>query len=763
MIHLSTRRYSGRVCAAAFFVYVASVGALMAQASSMAQDLAEPVMATIMPQNPDTKAVVEHIEQYQFNLIERGSPSEVLTFPCGTPFPLPTGTFLGWAEGPGELSRLMLLRYQPTKTVAAPHRFWVAVYPAGEVRVEDLTGSAKRGDRKELEVRLIEANPVFEGKLQRGFARRLPYSEIDKPHQMPVGPVISAVYDTASDSYLGLSRPVTASSNKTVLARTTAPAKGKASLVVRVERGAQVIDPKEDDVQVTLRRTDGSVVPPAETVRSAERIYCFWYDIPPGEGTVEVTSSIWWAEPTKVTLSAAQIGSLELRLEPAASLHASIVLPDDAAQAPGALSVLSEGGGVTYRSVGLKDGIPADVTVGGLPRLPVQVRLDFGPWKYVERVDLRPGDATVVLAPDFVHVTGQVTVEDKGVPAKVQFLTVKATAAKEVASEHSTDEEGRFAADLVGNQVQPILLVSVQGREPIWWNVEPPLHDGQVIDINLKGRAIDLKVVDAETGDGVEGAEVWYGWAGESAGGRRASSDSDGLVHLPPAPEADLRVGVRADGYVPATRLIDLENTTDEQVTVPIEKERKGKAVTLLLPGGGPASGAEVGILTSTAMPPSWVGHADGAGTVRLPESADSGVLAARHPQAGVLLADLNMVTDDSTTTLALPASGGALAAAVVDPSGKPAPYAVAVAWIGGYRLSGGGLAWLLKAPGMSLADGSWSAQFLPAQPIALLFCDRSGDAAEGLAACAGGQFDYRRENIAYPWSGVVQVEAVMP
>lgn len=718
--------------------------------------------AVVNAVDSESGETVKDLEAYHACFVERDSPLEVRTFPCAEPFPLPEGDFLFWVEGPGRISSLMILRSRGAPGQTVPHRFTVSVRPAGTV-VAAIQGLEELSPRAgDLELRLLQARPILDGKLTREFARRIPFTESMHPHQMPEGPVIAAIFDHVHNRYERLSRPVNADHERSTTVNLTAPPQDRAALVARIERFAPVVDPAGDDVEVKLQRPDGSALKPDRLVRSAARLYAFWFDLGPGPVTVGVSSPSAWGAPAAVQLEGGEIADLSIQLQPPAALHAQIVLPPGVSEAGGRLVVRSRDRRRLYRTVDLSSGIPGELTITGLPRAPVLVELDFGPWRAFQEADLTGGEGSVFLAPDFVHITGDVTVEDQGASATLRFLTLKAGPGKEIAAEVATDDEGEFEADLIGDQLQPIVLVSVGGREPLWWNIEPPLRDGDEIHIDLKGRALDLRVVDARTHRGIGDAEVWYGWGGDRAGGRMARTDDDGVVRLPPVPEEELKLGIRAKGYVAASRRIRPKAVVTEPVEVPLEPE-EGETVTFLLPSGAPAAGASVAILPGGSAPPRWTGQADANGRLSVPQMRGGEILVVRHPRSGLLLTGTAPTRGEGGATLTLPQPGGVLRGKVVEPGGKPAAFALATVWVGGVRLTGGALQWVLQAPIMSLQDGSWEARtVLAPQPVALLFCERSGDPSRD-AACSSGELDYRRENIPFPWPAELTLEAVTP
>ncbi len=738
----------GRLTAvAALFVLVVSAATAFA------------VQITVVPATDNSGTPVETPELFGFHLDPFDPAWAPLVLPCGEPVDLPQGGFYAWVEGPNRISQRLVLRGPGLESGGATNReFRIEVGPAGTAIVQ----TASVGDPpREPEVRLLSLGAhIRSGHYHNEFARTCTVDEAAAGVQMPVGAVIVAIVDPSNGRYLRVSRPQDVVEGGTTVLDRMASRTDRAQLVVRYERPEGIHSQSQDDVSVVLRTAaDPKERPPDVLVPSSARVYAIWYDLPPGTATVDVASPSFWAPSGEVTLSGGEVTSFSGRLEARPHLDVVLVLPSELDGEPTTLSVRD--GEESFSSIEVEPVFPTEARIDGLPPRELNVKATVGPWTFGGIADLSQGDARLVLAPDTVRVTGTVAVEGIPADASVGFLTSRSTRGVEVAAEFVTDDYGEFEAVLLSESVQPFALVSVESGEPIWWLIDnPPLRDGDHLDLELKGRSLEVHVVDLSTGKGIPEAKVSYGWSGEGGGGRTTTTDETGRMTLPPVPVATIDIHVQAVGYRSTRRTIDYESDREtEEIVIAVERESEGTRISIVLSDGTPASGAEVALIPVGSPRPRWTSVADLRGQVSVETDRPSELFAARHPRGGLVIAPAADLAEG--VPVSLPPPPGPLTVRVVEPSGTPVPYARMVLWIGGFRFQDGTLAWLTESQIAADRDGLWTAHHLPARPLEALAWQLSKD-PDHQRAMSAGELDYRRQTITPPWAGVVSIEAVL-
>ena len=718
---------------------------------------ASAIQVTMVPAVDDRGTPVGNPELFSLHLDPFDPTLGPSVFMCGEPIELPEGAFYAWIEGPNRISERFVI-HGPGPDAGGPshHEFRYKVGPAGTVM---MSSSDLMSYPADAEVRLLSVSAHRSEEIYRNeFARTLSVGEAGAGVQMPAGPVIAAVVDPGNRRYLNISRPQVVSEGLTTVVVLEKPE--DCHLVVRLERFEPMPNAHYDDVTVRLRAPSGESRKPDIQVPAMARVYSFWYDLDPGTAIVEVESGESWMPDTNLNLEAGEVTNFAGSLRARATLDGALLLPDDLNGQPTTITVRAGDDVVAVKDV--EPAFPAEFALIGLPPTRVAVEVFVGPWRFEGDVDLSPGNGRLVLAPEVARVHGQVTVGgDPAVAAVVGFLTNRSSREEEVVAKFPTDEYGEFTAVVFPAQVQPMTLVSIDDREPIWWWIEKmPLRDGDRIDIVLEGRALDVRVLDAVTGRGIAGAAVTYGWEGTGGGGRQTASDDDGLVSLPPVPADQLKIFVRAVGYRQVQKTIVMNSPeTEGEIQISLDQEPTGDLITVLLDNGSPAAGAEVALIPSVNAVPRSVKQTDADGTFLVEPGGPNEILAIRHPQSGAFLGRLGKIAD--TREIRLPSRAGPLKVRIVEPSGAPVPYARIAVWLDGLRLQGGFLAWLTGGSDAADRAGEWVGQHLPARPIEILAWQLSQD-ADHMLALQNGEMDYRRQSLLPPWGAPATVEAVL-
>jgi hypothetical protein len=717
---------------------------------------ASAIQVTVFPAVDEGTLAPGDIGSYSFHLEPFNPDALPQTFPCGKPFSLPTGGFYAWVEGPNWISaRTVLHGPEPTSADAEPREFHFHGGPAGSVAL-DADVIASLPDRVEIRLLSIDSH-IVDRKYLNEFARVVDSSHLSSGVLMPAGPVVATVVDIETKRHLLVSKPQRVEKGKR--RPIVFPEVKGGALIARIERAEPLEEVSEDDVAITFAPPDGQALSPDVLVPAMGRVYAIWYDLEQQTGSVEVASSKFWTKKIAVHGSHEGVEYVSGRLVPRASLNVSVLIPDDLDGEQTTIAVRDANG--TVATVEPEPRFPCETTIDGLPRSVVTVDAIVGPWLFEGQVDLEPGDGHVVIAPEAARVRGIVTVGDEPASASVGFLTNRSNQSDEVATSHATDEWGEFEAVLFPLQIQPIALVSIDQREPIWWWLQDlPIRDGDYLELAIQGHPVDLRIVDAKTAVGIPDAQVAYGWEGTGGGGRQSQSDAEGRVRLPPVPAEELHVMARAQGYEPGRTLIRTESeTTEHEFTLQLEPESDGDRTTVLLHTDAPAIKAEVALIPDGGSEPRWVKATDSQGTIVIEPEGPNEIVAIRHPQAAAAVLWSREL--QATDTIRLPPIASPLAVRVVEPSGAAVPYARLVLWLRGFRISGGFLAWLTEAGDATNRAGLWNPRNIPSEPIEILACELSHD-SDLTAEFASGGLDYRRVSVALPRSGPVTIEAIL-
>lgn len=188
-------------------------------------------------------------------------------------------------------------------------------------------------------------------------------------------------------------------------------------------------------------------------------------------------------------------------------------------------------------------------------------------------------------------------------------------------------------------------------------------------------------------------------------------TDDQGVARLAPLRPRKATVYASASGYFTAKpRHVAVADETATVIEVALEPEGERRAVTLLLPDGTPAAGAEV-VLEQA----SWRATAGADGGVGMPRALGAGPFLIRHPNAASAIRRL-----DAETTWHLAPAAPPLRLQVEPWTGWPDPATVTL-WIDGVPVSGSTLRFLTRAPAMLPSHGDWVAHHLPAAPLRII------------------------------------------
>lgn len=254
------------------------------------------------------------------HLVDITDPDVEFVFPASESYFPPAGIYRAWASGEWQISPFsMVLSYG-----ARPgSRLQVAVPmgPAGRVILP-----AKAPSSEHLVLRLLHAGEYRAADVPTAeLTRRVPSLAIGEGVLMPVGTTMAVLWNERTSGYVALTRPFEVLPRQRVVAPLEEPT-DKAFLVVQLLRQKVVASAHNYDSDVVLRIGE-SEVSPTLVVATNSRIYAFWFDLPPGEATLEAGSESSSLEPESIHLQAGEISRVLSRLQPALDLDAKFPSP----------------------------------------------------------------------------------------------------------------------------------------------------------------------------------------------------------------------------------------------------------------------------------------------------------------------------------------------------------------------------------------------------------------------------------------------------
>lgn len=665
-------------------------------------------------------------EPYTVYVVPMGSPETMWSSPAGEWFlPPEEGRYRVWVESAEAISPAPVrLVYTPEPFRGSGTSAMLEVDRAGRVTA-DVDRAVRTAGSDRWSLRLLHVPPSPPPSPGPVFLRAVSVRGEQEATRMPVGEVVGLLFDRASARYRAVSRPVGVVAGETVEVTPRLDPR-PADVLVILRRPDVAIGGTDEEVGLSLRAQGTEPLAPDVVVAGAESIYALWYEVDLDHARLEVDS-------TRVRLPASelQLGGrgltvfeadlrprpwLEVRMEPTAAIEAEraevVVTPLRSRQ--------------RIARAEAEDPSSTPVRLEGLPaeELTVALTLRGDPgWTFYERVDLREGEGReVVFRPDPIVLSGRLHLEDAPRPGTVWIYTDHVHQGGDSVMVVESDEEGRYEAVLQTAGRYP-MRVALQGLEGPPFRPRPRYLDSDTtLDIHVPRSDVEVQVGDAASGEPVPGALVIHDIEFERDGKRLGSSsstrsDEDGLAVLPPLRQGDLTLWVEKEGYL---RAGPVETTVvpgvGRDLRIDLEPATSTARLTLRLPDGRPAAGAEVRVQLSAWNEPSvWEGQADDRGEVGVPNRAGGAWLLVRHPAAGSWVQGWDPRGREEVTWT-LPPATGALVVRTVGLDGEPVAWSgVAVrfpeAWV-----AGSALAWLAGTrTGGSDGSGLWTAEGLPA------------------------------------------------
>jgi hypothetical protein len=355
-------------------------------------------------------------------------------------------------------------------------------------------------------------------------------------------------------------------------------------------------------------------------------------------------------------------------------------------------------------------------------------------------------DVTIPVEP--ISITGRVTREGKPARATVALRYGKNIPKSE------TNEDGEYSLR-VWRQGRYQLEVTMAETEP---HLDMLLITGdQKLDIELPTNRLSVRVIDASNAKAIASARISVSsdWIDPAKGRRRSmrqvTTDAEGVAHLPPFYPGKVSLQAWADGYLegkPVAVPIAPE-TASRVIDIALRREEESTTLSLVLPNGAPAAGAEVIAVrepfSSTAE--LWRDRADSTGTIRVPRSMNGALLAVRHESAAGTVRPWQSRSDASWSLG--PSASEPLLVRARDRHGEQLRNVPVTAWIDGIRVGGLTLWFLAWSEPATDERGVWLGRHLPAASLRILIGNTNR------------AFDALATTINYPWSGPQTVTAI--
>lgn len=762
-----TRRHRAAPALAALCLVVAPVGGSARGDELRMPDPAEGALAgraalSFWPQELGIAGSLLDPSGMTVHLVPLSDLDRELVFPCGEWILPEAGKYRFWLEGAGWISAAHgIFSYSAPPFQGRGSIAVRDVVPAGRVV---LGRGVTVGPDDEIRLLHVESHNRLASP-QPEMSRRLRGQPPADGVAMPAGQVVAAVYDRAGAEYRWVSQPFDVPAAGVGVAPARGPGERTDVLAV-LDRPKAALSFEEYDVQPTLNVDGGGPVSPAVLVATAERLYAIWYGIEGRLGELTVESPSVHLPAVQIPLRAGRVESYRGSLAPLPSLTVHLDLPPELSlgEEPGVeLSTFPERRRLRRHALQ-----PGDrrIEFDRVPAGVLEIALDLPPWRFMERVDLADGlDREVAIRPRAVRVSGTVYRGDDPHEATVTF---KYWTGEKYLHRVETDEAGHYETRLY----KPSMLawVELRGADLRPW-VEilgESFEQDTVLDFHLPGNRWGVRVSDLDTGEPLAGAEVRYvshRGVGKEALGKevgKVETDAAGSAALPPLAPGEIWVTASAEGYQTPEflKLPVAEEDTGRDIEIALQREEPDSSsrLTLTLSDGQPASGAElIAVVHLGLAEPSWVGTADGAGTIELPGRLSDQVLLIRHPAAGVLVRTWTGASTEPGEDWTLPAAAPPLTVRLHRSWGGPAPWSQVALQLGDVLLVG---SLLQRTLGSSSADasGMWHASGLPAVGTVTFVAWLPAEDVPRDPVALLASFGTR---ISYPWNGTVEIEAI--
>ncbi len=693
---------------------------------------------------------------YEAVLARRQQPESWLRFPAGKWQEVPAGEYWVLLEGKFEVSQYpVLLQWSNGPYTGQGLASAIPAVAAGRVHLD-----GRCPTNRCLAWMLHESSnlEVLPGYFQHEMER---WSELDTARKdgvlMPAGRVAAGLYDAARKEFISLQVPLNVPPLRSVAVSPVAPANGRADLILEVARPAITVkQPEKDEKDIDIALFTGDVTRrPTFLVRTHKKIIALWSQVPAGAARVDVSSPTAYLRDKDLRLRSGKVEYVSVNLAPLPKLGVRWSIPDEFKPTEPALKIVNLAGHERINTIQLaKQPNQLEIPV---PAAPLEVTLKSGPWSLREAVDLSDGaDRSVQLEMHAIHVNGRVYYGDDPVQATITFLT---DADPKESLKVRTDTDGKYEA-LFAKPEAYTAVVDLEGRAAPYPVVGFDVKGDTTIDIRLPGNAYRFRVTRKDDGRPIEGARIVVQNRESTEDSvfvsMRLVTDEQGRATAQPLRSGTVVVSVDADGFVRLTRPEEaVVDKGERDIDLSLEPLGPTDTLTLLLPNGQPAAGANVLVHSDRE---DRIETADGSGRVAIPRAGAGGLVLVRA--AGAAVTARPWRGEDQTWRL--DTAREPLVIHAVRADGSSVRAAVGVLWLDGVRLSGRLLAWLTSTGGGTDAAGYWILRNLPARPLQVLFW-RSTASNYALMAqqVAQQRFDAMRTIINAPWPATVDVKVL--
>ncbi len=301
-------------------------------------------------------------------------------------------------------------------------------------------------------------------------------------------------------------------------------------------------------------------------------------------------------------------------------------------------------------------------------------------------------------------------------------------------------------------------------------------------DFHLPDTAVEVKITDAVTGEGIPGAKVRVknnfrakdkngqlvpprtpgGEPPMNSNSQSLAADDKGVAHVYYLLAGSVEISALADGYLDSEAPQKLTLAENEHRRLELKLQSVGRQATLqiLLPDGRPAGGATALLLAG--LDPIEVlakGVAGPDGKVKLPEAMAGALLMVVHPQTAFAFGRWQPREAPDEAKIELPPAAEKPLTVRAKAHGEILPYAEILLFVGGQRLGPHQIFQLTSARPLTDQDGLFTVGSLPRAGVKILVFSRADDAKAD--AVRRGKYDAQAVEIPYPWPPLVEVEGI--